>query len=61
MTFGQIAAGVRKAAPTIEPAISFGNGLKTGHLFTPGGVRRLAWVTSCSCFRYQGSTSYPIS
>jgi ABC-type branched-subunit amino acid transport system substrate-binding protein len=61
MTFGQIAAGVRKAAPTFEPAISFGNGLKTGHLFTPGGVRRLAWVTSCSCFRYQGSTSYPIS
>ena len=61
MTYQQIAAGVRKAAPTFDPAISFGNGLKTGHLFMPGGVRRLAWVNACSCFRYQGSTNYAIS
>jgi ABC-type branched-subunit amino acid transport system substrate-binding protein len=54
-------AGVLKALPTFHPAISFGNGLSANSLSVPGGVRRIAWVTACNCFRYQGSTNYPIS
>jgi hypothetical protein len=61
LTGEQLYAGVLKALPTFHPAVSFGNGLSANSLSVPGGVRRIAWETGCSCFRYQGSASYPIS
>ena len=54
----QVYAGVLKAAATFSPAISFAGGLGPNRLFTPGGVRRIAWVDACSCFRYQDRTTY---
>jgi ABC-type branched-subunit amino acid transport system substrate-binding protein len=48
----QIYNGMLKVAPTFPSAFSFAPGLQPNRLFIPGGVRPLAFVSSCSCFRY---------
>jgi ABC-type branched-subunit amino acid transport system substrate-binding protein len=53
----RIHEGVMAIAPKFSAGFSFANALSPGRLFVPGGVRGLAWVTSCSCFRYTSGVS----
>ena len=49
--------GMLKVAPRFPSAFSFASGLSANRLFIPGGIRPLAYVSSCSCFRYQSRTT----
>ena len=53
----QIYNGMLTVAPRFPSAFSFASGLSANRLFIPGGVRPLAYVSSCSCFRYQSRTT----
>jgi hypothetical protein len=57
LTGVQIYNGMLKVAPAFPSAFSFASGLSANRLFIPGGVRPLAYVSSCSCFRYQSRTT----
>ena len=48
----QIYNGMLKVAPTFPSAFSFAPGLGPDRLFVPGGVRPLAYISSCQCFQY---------
>ncbi|MCU1592962.1 MAG: hypothetical protein JWO12_354 [Frankiales bacterium] len=51
-----IYAGALRISPTFSTAVSFGtSALTPTHLFTPSSARDLAWVSACSCFKYQSS------
>ena len=51
----QIHNGMLKIAPGFNSAFSFAPGLKPGRLTIPGGVRPLAWNSTCDCFQYTSS------
>jgi len=53
-----ISAGAVAAGPSFQPAFAFRSGLGAQRQFMPAEVRDLAYVPSCSCFRYQGSASF---
>ena len=53
----QIYNGMLKVAPSFPSAFSFAPGLQPDRLFIPGGVRPLAYVSSCQCFRYASKTT----
>lgn len=52
LTGQDIYAGMLRIGPGFASAFSFAPGLQPRRLFIPGGVRPLAFVSSCQCFRY---------
>jgi hypothetical protein len=58
LTGPDIAAGLQKAGPTYDPAITFASGLHTNDFALPGAGRDLAFEASCSCFAYTSKTNY---
>jgi ABC-type branched-subunit amino acid transport system substrate-binding protein len=52
LTSTAIYQGMMRIAPTFSTALSFATGLSPTQPFVPGAVRGLAWVGSCTCFRY---------
>jgi hypothetical protein len=52
LTGVQIYNGMLKVAPTFPSAFSFASGLQPNRLYIPGGLRPLAFASSCSCFQY---------
>jgi hypothetical protein len=58
LTGPQIANGVQSAGPKLSSAFGFGNGLGPSRYFLPGAVRDVAYVESCTCFRYTNRSSY---
>ncbi len=57
LTGVQIYNGMLKFAPSFSSAFSFAPGLSDNRLFIPGGVRPLAFNSSCACFRYASKTT----
>ena len=57
LTGPQVYQGVLRIAPSFSSAFSFANGLTAQRLTVPGGVRPLAYVTACRCFRYASRTT----
>jgi hypothetical protein len=55
-----IYAGVQRLAGEFRSAFAFATGLGPGRLYVPGGVRDLAYVASCRCFRYGGGSTHRI-
>ena len=51
-----IFAGVSAAGPAFSSAFTFASGLSARRPLMPAAVRDIAYVPSCSCFRYSGST-----
>jgi len=50
-------AGMLRAAPTHRTAVGFSTGLTSTKRFVSGTARDLAWIPSCSCFRYGRATT----
>jgi hypothetical protein len=57
LTGPQLYQGVLRIAPRFSSAFSFATGLTAQRLAVPGGVRPLAFVTACTCFRYASRTT----
>lgn len=53
-----ISAGAAAAGPGFQPAFAFRSGLSAKRQFMPAEARDLAYVQSCSCFRYASGTSF---
>lgn len=58
LTGAAISSGVMAAGPSFQPAFAFRSSLGPKRQFMPAEVRDLAYVQSCTCFRYQGTASY---
>jgi hypothetical protein len=56
----QVAQGMQAAGPALSSAFGFGNGLGPGRYYLPGAVRDVAYVESCTCFRYLSRTNYQL-
>jgi ABC-type branched-subunit amino acid transport system substrate-binding protein len=56
-----IRRGLTAAGASFPTALNFSSAYGLGRYDGAKGVREIAYVTGCSCFRYQGTTSYPTS
>lgn len=57
LTGAQVYNGMLTIGPSFPSAFSFASGLSANRLFVPGGVRPLAYISSCQCFRYATRTT----